>query len=144
MYHIRKRKLLFLAVVLLAYSCNNKLKILTSLYGKELEASQSHLFSPSKLILYKDSTFEYSEGGPALKYSKGVWILNADKKSVTLGSIKGIEQKIDKQLVDTVFINLDGKIVKLRSKKKVEMNQTIFYMSNKRVDKATIKNPNDK
>ncbi|WP_324556701.1 hypothetical protein [Agriterribacter sp.] len=117
-----------MAVVLLSYSCSNKLKILTSLYGKELEAPQDHLFSPSKLIIYKDSTFEYSEGGPALKYSKGVWVLNADKKSIKLESIKGITPKIDKQLVDTVFLNLDGTVVKLRSKKEVKINQTIFYL----------------
>lgn len=128
MYHIRKRKVPFLAVVLLLYSCSNKLEILTSLYGKELEASQGHLFSPSKLILYKDSTFEYSEGGPALKYSKGTWVLNADKKSITLESINGRKLNIDKQLVDTVFLNLDGTVVKLRSKKEVKINQTILYL----------------
>lgn len=128
MYHIRKRKVLFLAVVLLSYSCSNKLKILTSLYGKELATSQGHLFSPGKLIIYRDSTFEYSEGGPALKYSKGRWVLNADKKSIILESTRGMESKIDKQLVDTVFLNLDGTIVKLRSKKEVEMNQTILYL----------------
>ena len=128
MYHIRKRKVLFIALVLLSYSCSNKLKILASISGKELVTSQGHLFSPSRLMIYKDSTFEYSEGGAALKYSKGMWILNDDKKSITLMSARGMEHKTNKQLIDTVFISLNGTTIKLKSKREVEMNQTIFYL----------------
>src|SRR5436190_21408938 len=85
-------------------SCNNTVKKLTNMFGKELSAPQGHLFSPSKLVINKDSSFEYKEGGPVLKYSKGTWVLV--KSNVILKSSKELRQ-VNKQLVDTVFLNLD-------------------------------------
>ena len=110
--------------VLTCLSCSNGIKRLTNLYEKKLSAPRGHLFSGSELFMYGDSTFEYREGGPALKYSRGRWKLNADKCSITLKSAR--HYKGSRQLLDTVFLQFDSTIVRIKRTKTVELNNQLF------------------
>lgn len=129
MCHIKDSCILSLIVMLIFSSCTIGVKRLSNLFGKKLSTPQGHLFSSSQLVIYSDSTFEYTEGGPALKYSKGKWIINGDKKSITLISLNQ-HYVINKHLVDTVFLNFDSINVKIKRKNKVVMNSKVFSLSN--------------
>ena len=128
MYHTKIRNTtFFIALSFIFHSCSVGQQTLNNIYGKEFYSGQGHLYSGIKLVIYEDSTFEYSEGGPVLTYSKGKWFPNTDKTSITLISIKEMS-KADKQSPDTLFINLDNAIVRIMSKKKITINARILYV----------------
>ena len=123
MYRIKHDVIACTIIILNFCGCNSGIKKLPNIYGKKLSTPQGHLFSPRQLYIYGDSTFQYTEGGPALKYTKGKWI-KVDKSRIALKSINQIRQ--EKELRDTVFLDFDSMVVRIRGKNKVEMNNQLF------------------
>ncbi len=73
MSHVKILYLFSLLIVIACYSCNMGAHRLNNLYSKKLSTPQGHLFSGSQLYIFRDSTFEYTEGAAVLKYTKGTW-----------------------------------------------------------------------
>jgi len=113
------------------FSCNNEIKKLHNLYNKELSTAQGPLFPASKLFIYSDSTFKYEESGPALKISKGRWVLNEDRSSLTLISSNEY-RATDKSLLDTVFLDMNGMVVRIKNRHEVEVRDRRFSDGNSR------------
>ena len=129
MNHARMRNVIcFLIIIILICACNSGLRSLRNMYGKELYSGHQHVFSGIKLILNEDSTFECSEGGLAMKYSKGTWVLNQNKKSITLKSLIFIDHVDNSQIADTVFWNLDNTVVEILNSRKVKINDQILSL----------------
>ena len=113
---------------ILISACNNGLRNLRNMYGKEFYNGHQHIQSGIKLIINEDSTFEYSEGGLVIKYSNGTWVLNQNKKSITLKSLIFIDYVDNNVIADTVFFNLDNTIVEILNPRKVKINDKILYL----------------
>jgi hypothetical protein len=118
--------LLLLYSILLAglSSCSSKIKIIESFYGRELLTPRSHLFSSSKLVIRSDSTFEYSEGGPAIRYSAGSWSIYKNEIILATNMKRGLV--IDKVRPDSVFFYFDNEKVRVRNRNSVILNGKIF------------------
>jgi len=124
MYHIikvKKNQLILIALVLC--SCNTPLKTLTGLYGKELCAGGGDLCAPHKLYVYSDSTFEYNECGPVVMYSKGYWHLGNNRSQIMLQTINEQEHNISKKFIDTIFLDLNNTVLKIKKRKTLEMSR---------------------
>jgi hypothetical protein len=125
---MKKNLVLFLAIMLT--SCISTVKKLSNLYGKELSAPPPHFGTSNTLTINKDSTFEYKDGSyPAVGYAKGYWRLNADQSGIILKTINEDSHNIGKPILDTIFLNLDGKLVKIKNKTTVEMQGELFRLS---------------
>jgi hypothetical protein len=122
---MKKNLIIFLAITLT--SCNNTVKKLSNLYGKELSTPPPHFGASNKLTINKDSTFEYKDGSyPAVGYAKGYWRLNADKSGIILKTINEDNHDIGKPILDTIFLSLNGRLVKIKNKTTVEMRGELF------------------
>lgn len=105
-------------------SCSSQIKIIESFYGRELSTPKSHLFSPSKLVIRRDSTFEYSEGGPAIRYSTGSWRFY--KNEIILSTDMKKRPVINNGRPDSVFFYFDNEKVRVRNRNSVILNGKIF------------------
>ena len=117
--------IIVLAIIfMLILSCNAGIKNLPVLYGKKLYASYMYMLGSNELILYADSTFKYTGAGLARNFTIGKWWVH-DKKSIILTS--GTYNLVpNKQIVDTILVNFDNRIIKIKGRDKVELNDEVF------------------
>lgn len=129
MYQNSYRVCLLLVVFNFLNSCHSKYSKIFSISGNEFSTVSGHLFSPSRIKINKDSTFEFFEGGPATKISKGIWTSNIDSPFITLTSIDTLPTLHNKTLVDTLFLNLTGTKVFIKSRSKIAINGIVYKKS---------------
>jgi hypothetical protein len=86
------------------------------------------MFSPGKLIIYEDSTFEYSKASTYTQYTKGKWSRdNNDKKTIVLNSFNQKEYSIyHNKLLDTVYLSLKKVTVLIKKREQLQMQGEVF------------------
>jgi hypothetical protein len=113
-------------ILMVICSCNAGIKNLPAVYGKKLFSPYRHMIGRNELLIFADSTFIYSGGGGTVHFTLGKWRVY-DKKSIILTS--GVYNLVPhKQLVDTILVNFENRIIKLKGRDRVELNGELYIM----------------
>jgi hypothetical protein len=108
------KEYLIIAGCLILFSCNRYLQ-LTNICDRELRAEQGDLMQPIKIIIHKDSTFEYINPNHWIEYAKGCWKSISGEK-IILNSYNDKELQVYKNnMLDTVYLKFENRVLFLRN-----------------------------
>jgi hypothetical protein len=113
-------------ILMVICSCNAGIKNLPALYGKKLFSPYRHMIGRNEILIFADSTFIYSGGGGAVHFTQGKWRVY-DKNSIIITS--GVYNLVpNKQLADTVLINFDNRIIRIKGRDIIELDGELYIL----------------
>lgn len=110
----------------LLLSCSRKSVSHFSIGGKYYESQRGHLFGANKLWLNSDSTFKFILNGPSIFLSLGSWKYDKLNNTIELFSSQDIIGQ--RRTVDTMWIDMTGKIINVTNEKQLMLDQTTYYL----------------
>ena len=116
----------FIIFLVILFSCSRRPVDGYSLAGKYYESLRGPLFGGNKLWLNKDSTFRLVKSGRAYFLSEGKWTYNDSKNEIKLTA--GQSTIKYRTAIDTLWLDLNGKVVKVRNKKQLFFDEAVYYL----------------
>ena len=96
-------------------SCTNKLILPSFFEGQCYESAKGHLFTGNRICFYADQKYKYIGHGPSVFVSEGNWKYEKSKNEIELTSIAPINKDALKNTVDTMWLDLTGKKIKVKN-----------------------------
>ncbi|MDI9364464.1 MAG: hypothetical protein QM541_05905 [Flavobacterium sp.] len=106
-------------------SCNPKI-LQQSFEKKCYQSERGHLFTGNKICFNSDSSFQYVGNGPSTFISNGKWKYNSFNKEIELTSITSNNPNNFKNRVDTMWVNLTGKKINVKSSSQIVFEEIIY------------------
>ena len=115
-------------LLLLTGSCSPQMRQGGAVGGRSYESKGGHInYKGNRLTFNTDSTFVYTGYGPSVYLSRGQWHYDRQNKELVLTSAQTPAKFIHPATVDTFWVDLSSKKVKIRSQKEVIFDSTRYY-----------------
>lgn len=107
-------------------SCSPKILQQSSFAKKCYRSEKGHLFAGNEICFYTDSTFKCVINGPSTFISNGNWKYNSFSNEIELTSATSSNSNNFKDRVDTMWINLTGKKINVKSSSQIVFEEIIY------------------
>jgi hypothetical protein len=91
-------------------------------------SAKGHLFAGNEICFYSDSVFKYVGHGPSTFISNGIWKYSKSKNEIELTSIISDSDTRFKNRVDTMWVDLTGKKIKVKSDNQFSFEEVIYRL----------------
>ena len=123
-----KKNVLLLSFIFLVASCSSRVYQDLVIRGKIYESKSGPLYKGSRFNFSGDSTFVYTGYGPSVFLSKGIWKYDDLNKEIILESQKAEDKWINPKTVDTLWVNLSNKRIKIITKREIKLDDITYYL----------------
>lgn len=120
-------KFFLLCFLLFFGACDAKIHNTSLLNGKTYESNRGPLFGGNMFIFNSDNSFTYIGQGPVIFISRGTWDYYTDVKAIVLQSENPDVKYIKPKKMDTLWVDLSQKQIKVVSKRKIKFNGIEYY-----------------
>lgn len=125
---IMKENAALLLFIFLVASCSPRAYQDLWIRGKIYESKSGPLYKGSRFNFNGDSTFVYTGYGPSVFLSKGIWKYDSLNREIILQSQKAEDKWINPKTVDTLWVNLSNKRIKIITKRKIKLDDITYYL----------------
>jgi hypothetical protein len=122
-------KIIFLICFLaLIGACSSKIYNSSIVSNKTFESNRGPLFGGNSFTFDTDSSFVYVAHGPSIFLSKGNWQYDKTAKEIVLRSFNPDNRFIDPKTIDTFWVDISNKKIKVVSNKKLLFENTTYHL----------------
>lgn len=107
-------------------SCSPKILQQSSFEKKCFRSENGHLFAENEICFYTDSNFNCLINGPSTFISIGKWKYNRFSNEIELTSATSSNSNSFRGRVDTMWINLTGKKIHVKSGSQIVFEDIIY------------------
>ncbi len=109
-------------------SCSPKMLQQSSFVKSCYQSEKGHLFAGNEICFYSDSAFKFVGNGPSTFISNGNWKYSSHSNEIELTSIAPSDVGNFKDRVDTMWVNLTGKKIKIKSSNQIVFEEIIYRL----------------
>jgi hypothetical protein len=109
-------------------ACSSKIYNSLIVDTKTFESNKGPLFSGNKFTFTPDSSFIYIAHGQSIFLSKGKWQYDKTTREIVLRSFNPNNRFITPQTIDTFWVDISNKKIKVVSSKKLFFEGNIYYL----------------
>jgi hypothetical protein len=109
-------------------ACSSKIYNSSIVSSKTFESNRGPLFGGNRFIFNPDSSFVYIAHGPSIFLSKGNWQYDKTAREIVLRSFNPDNRFINPKTIDTFWVDISNKKVKVVSNKKLLFENTTYYL----------------
>lgn len=117
---------LIISFIIGVISCSPKILQQSSFEKKCYQSERGHLFTGNKICFNSDSSFQFVGNGPSTFISNGNWKYSILSNEIELTSTAPSNVKNFKDRVDTMWVNLTGKKVKVKNSSQIVFEEIIY------------------
>jgi hypothetical protein len=122
------KQLIILLLAIGLFSCTQKILQQSSFEGMCYESNKGHLFAGNQFCFYPNNAFKYIGHGPSIFISSGNWKYIKSSNEIELTSNAANIAISFKNRVDTMWIDLTGKRIKVKNKKQFLFDKIIYSL----------------
>lgn len=123
-----KKNVLLLSFIFLIASCSSRVYQDLVIRCEIYESKSGPLYKGSRFDFSGDSTFVYTGYGPSVFLSKGIWKYDILNREIILQSQKAEDKWINPKTVDTIWVNLSNKRIKIITKREIKLDDITYYL----------------
>jgi hypothetical protein len=120
------KSLIITLFVIELFSCTRNM--LQKSEGRCYESAQGPIFAGNQICFYSNNAFKYVGHGPSVFISSGIWKYNKSSNEIELTSNPDNKITIFKNRIDTMWIDITGKRIKVKNKKQILFEKVIYQL----------------
>jgi len=123
-----KENAVLLSFIFLVASCSPRAYQDLRIMGKIYESKSGPLYKGNRFNFSGDSTFVFTGYGPLVFLSKGIWKYDSLNREIILESQKAENKWINPKTLDTLWVNLSNKRIKIITKREIKLDGITYYL----------------